>query len=96
MRGYGHHGLVVQGTVPRGVYLPLDTDVNLPVPSDSALREYRPEGIDLICTLAPGNIHENIHLYSEVAKPHLRHRVRWQEDVPNSADIIILGEEDEP
>ena len=97
MRGYGHQGLVVQGTVPRGVYSPLDTDVNLPVPSDSSLREYRPEGIELSCTLAPGIIQENIQLYAEAAKTtSFVIMFDGKKIVPNSADIFLLGEEVEP
>ena len=49
--------MVVQGAVPRDMYSPLDADANLPVPSDSALREYKPDGIELNCTLTPVIIH---------------------------------------
>lgn len=97
MRGYGHQGMVVQGTVPRGIYSPLDAVVNLPVPSDSALREYRPEGIELNCTVTPGIIHENIQLYSEAANTtSFVVMFDGKKIVPNSADVFLLGEEDEP
>jgi len=65
--------------------------------SDSSLREYRPEGIELACTLALGIIHENIQLYSEAAKTtSFVIMFDGKKIVPNSADIFMLGEEDEP
>ena len=79
----------------RGVYSSLNT-FNIPVPSGSALRENRPEGIELTCSLAQGIIHENIQLYSEAAKTtYFVVMLDGKKIVPNSADIFMLRE-DEP
>lgn len=86
--------MVVQGKVPRGVYCPLDTSVNLPVPSDRALCEFRPCGIDLPSTLKPGIIDEKTGLVSlclMVKKLYLTQEMdvflRSAEDEPKLADI---------
>jgi len=65
--------------------------------------EYKPEGIELICTLAPGIKHEKIQLYSEAATLKLmKGKTTYFVDmfdgkkiVPKSANIFMLGK-DEP
>jgi len=63
MRGYTNEGHIKEQHRQAGYFNPGLSDINLPVPADSALREFQPRGILVSDSVKPGILHENIQAY---------------------------------
>ena len=60
IRGFAYKGCLIQNQTERGMYVPHDRSINVPVPLRSSLFEFKPQ--QLIQERNPGIMTENISL----------------------------------
>jgi hypothetical protein len=98
MRGFAHQGHVKEGRAPMGYYNSSSSGINLPVPSDRVLSDFKPKSITFGSdNLEPGILKENINIYGKSMKDTaFAIMFDGKKITPNSADIFLLNQEDEP
>ena len=98
MQGFKHKGSVTRGESEKGLYDPQKTKINFAVPNEAALNSYCPfEGVDKFENgVPPGPIDPVIKVYA-TAGEGTSHIMAFdgKKIIPNSANIDLLGCEDE-
>ena len=98
MEGFKHKGFVASGDTQKGCYDPLKTTVNFAVPADPVLSAFCPfSGLEKYKNgVPPGIIQPTVEMYAThgEAKSHIL-TFDGKKVVPNSANINLIGCEDE-